>query len=66
MKKLFLFAVLSTFIFFNAQAQDALKAASSAASAGGFDVKSLTSSIMGKLGPALNLTGTEKPALQVR
>ena len=63
MKKLFLFAVLASFIFFNTQAQDALKQATSAATAGGFDVKSLTNSIMGKLGPALGLTGTEKPGV---
>ncbi|MBS1597036.1 MAG: hypothetical protein JST75_02340 [Bacteroidetes bacterium] len=63
MKKLFLLLMLVAFISLGTQAQDALKQATSAATSAGFDVKSLTSSIMNKLGPSLKLTGDQKPGV---
>jgi len=47
----------------NAQVGDLLNKAKSVASAKGFDVSSLASSIMGKLSPGLNLTAVQKPAV---
>ena len=47
----------------SAQVGDLLNKAKSVASAKGFDVSSLASSIMGKLSPGLNLTAAQKPAV---
>ncbi len=62
MKKLILLLTILSFGY-AAQSQDLLKKASSAATAGGFDVKSLTSGIVGKLGPSLALTSVQKPGV---
>ena len=46
-----------------AQVGDLLNKAKTVATAKGFDVSSLASSIMGKLNPGLNLTAAQKPAV---
>ena len=63
MKKISLVFLLTTVITFSANAQlsGMLDKAKSTASAAGFDVNKLTSSIMGKLSPSLNLTGAQQP-----
>lgn len=62
MKKIFLIAALALGIgAAHAQLGGALNTAKSAASAAGFDVSKLTSSIMGKLTPSLSLTDAQKP-----
>ena len=61
MKKTILFAALMLVGFTQAQSQDLLKKTSSAATGGGFDVKNLTSGILGKLKPGLGLTDTQTP-----
>jgi hypothetical protein len=63
MKKTLLLCALFASLSFATNAQDLLKKASSAASAAGFDVKSLTSGIMSKLTPKLGLTSKEKPGV---
>ncbi|MBS1935350.1 MAG: hypothetical protein JST96_15225, partial [Bacteroidetes bacterium] len=61
MKKLF-FSFVILFIASAGFAQsDILNKATSAASAAGFNVSSLTKGIMGKLSPALSLTGKQTP-----
>ena len=63
MKRLFILYFLCIFISFGIQAQDALKKATSPATAMGFDVKSLTTSIMNKLVPSLKITDNQKPGV---
>ncbi len=63
MKKTLLLCTLLAGLTFTTHAQDLLKKASSAASSAGFDVKSLTSGIMKKLTPSLNLTSAQKPGV---
>jgi len=59
MKKYLLFAMFAIAVSSGLQAQDVLNKVQSQAP--GFNVKSLTSGIMGKLGPALALTAIQKP-----
>ena len=64
-KMILLFAVVAAFSV-TGYSQDLLKQATSAATsaaAGGFDVKSLTSSILGKLTPSLGLSDKQKPGV---
>jgi hypothetical protein len=63
MKKFVLFCTLFACLSLTMQAQDILKKATGAASAAGFDVKSLTSGIMSKLTPKLGITSTQKPGV---
>ena len=64
-KMILLFAVVAAFSV-TGYSQDLLKQATSAATSaagGGFDVKSLTSSILGKLTPSLGLSDKQKPGV---
>ena len=63
MKKLFILFLMSTSVVVTVQAQDAIKHATSTASTTGFNVKSLTTSIMNKLVPALTITDDQKPGV---
>lgn len=63
MKKLVLFSaiLLAASVSSKAQLGNVLDKAKAVGAAAGFDVNSLSSSIMGKLGPALSLTAAQKP-----
>jgi len=63
MKKLVLFSaiLLAASVSSKAQLGNVLDKAKAVGAAAGFDVNSLSSSIMGKLGPALSLTTAQKP-----
>ena len=63
MKKLVLSFCLLVAAHQVVNAQDILKKASGVATAAGFDVKSLTTSIVGKLVPALAVTSQQKPGV---
>jgi len=64
MKKILILSVLVLGLNFASNAQSILsKVGSAAASAAGYDVSSLTSGILGKLTPALNLTTAQKPTV---
>lgn len=64
MKKVcFLLLAVITVHFAHAQLPGSLDKAKAAATAAGFDVNKLTSSIMGKLTPSLGLTDTQKPGV---
>jgi len=54
---------MSTSVVITVQAQDAIKHTTSTASTAGFNVKSLTTSIMNKLVPALTITDDQKPGV---
>lgn len=63
MKKLVLFSaiLLAASVSSKAQLGNVLDKAKAVGAAAGFNVNSLSSSIMGKLGPALSLTAAQKP-----
>jgi hypothetical protein len=61
MKKYLMLVMLATGITSYAVSQDALAKVKTQAAAAGFDVKSIASSIMGKLGPSLVLSAIQKP-----
>lgn len=62
MKKLLILSALVLGLNLTSNAQSILnKVGTAAAAATGFDANSLTSSILGKLTPALSLTPTQKP-----
>lgn len=63
MKKLVLFSaiLLAASVSSKAQLGNVLDKAKAVGAAAGFDVNSLSSSIMGKLGAALSLTAAQKP-----
>ena len=63
MKKLVLFSaiLLAASVSSKAQLGNVLDKAKAVGAAAGFDVNSLSRSIMGKLGPALSLTAAQKP-----
>jgi hypothetical protein len=61
MKKYLMLVMLATGITSYAVSQDALTKAKTQAAAAGFDVKSIASGIMGKLGPSLALSAIQKP-----
>lgn len=63
MKKLVLFSaiLLAASVSSKAQLGNALDKAKAVGAAAGFDVNTLSSGIMGKLGPALALTAAQKP-----
>lgn len=61
MKRYVLMVVMATSIVAVGVAQDALSKVKTQATAAGFDVKSIASGIMSKLGPALALTAIQKP-----
>ncbi|WP_231460464.1 hypothetical protein [Pedobacter sp. Leaf132] len=64
MKKLFVATALLMSLNFAAQAQSILnKVGTAAVAASGFNVNGLTSGILGKLTPALNLTPAQKPSV---
>ncbi|BDQ11145.1 hypothetical protein [Sediminibacterium sp. TEGAF015] len=63
MKKIVLFSAILLAAAVSSQAQlgNALDKAKAVGAAAGFDVNTLSSGIMGKLGPALALTAAQKP-----
>jgi len=63
MKKLLILAALVLGINLSSNAQSILSKASSVASSAGLDVGSLTSGIMGKLTPSLNLSAAQQPTV---
>ena len=63
MKKLLILSALFLGLNLGANAQGILSKVGSAAATAGFDVSSLTSGILGKLTPALNLTPAQKPTV---
>ncbi|MFC3560952.1 hypothetical protein [Pedobacter jamesrossensis] len=63
MKKLIILSALVIGLNFASNAQSILSKATAIASSAGFDVNTLTSGIMGKLTPSLNLTAAQKPTV---
>ena len=63
MKKYVLMVVMATSVVSAGLAQDALSKVKTQATAAGFDVKSIASGIMSKLGPTLALTAIQKPKM---
>ncbi|KQS31650.1 hypothetical protein [Pedobacter sp. Leaf194] len=63
MKKLLILAALVLGINLSSNAQGILSKASAVASSAGLDVGSLTSGIMGKLTPSLNLSAAQQPTV---